>query len=161
MQEAEAQGLAPLRYDVFQNEPVGTLLGLLLGGTPAGVNIDYGTLSDEAPELSSDRRYRGANVVWLRDVRCGEGGIQETLVFDPLADGRRANVPKGPQWWPWSVVEAAVVIAAQEDGAWIGGAVGPPIASPGSSASVSFEARSSPRADLDCFDTGDVATVVR
>ena len=75
VQEAEAQGLAPLRYDVFQNEPVGTLLGLLLGGTPAGVNIDYGTLSDEAPELSSDRRYRGANVVWLRDVRCGEGGI--------------------------------------------------------------------------------------
>jgi hypothetical protein len=59
--------------------------------------IPYDALNRIAPELSGqrdlDRQHAGA----LYGLRPGADGALETTVLDPLYDGRRGNIPDGPQ----------------------------------------------------------------
>ena len=123
---ARSLGLVPPRYRAVERGKVSDLWDLLIEGRPASVIIDYGQVGDQR----GDSSYDGFHVVWLRWARERDDGTKEVCVYDPLADGRSAEVPDGPQWWPWQVVESAVS-AVSGPGLWDGGRVEAPASGAG------------------------------
>jgi len=83
---------------------------LVRSGVGAIANIDYSPL----PEcLEADKSFEDLHSVyvneWAANVNlCTGGSGPGFLTWDPLADGRRAGIPKGPNWWPESVLFAAL-----------------------------------------------------
>ena len=86
------------RYDV----PWATFQSLIISGRGAATSIRYsvihGTKYDACPT------FYGGHDIYVNERRASDGAY---LVSDPLADGRRAGIPKGPQWWPGSLLKAA------------------------------------------------------
>jgi hypothetical protein len=85
------------------------------------LSIDYGVVNEKKPNLSGDRNFNGGHSVIFGNTRTnGETGNLEVKCFDSLYDGRRSEIPNGPQWWPmWLAKEAAAGFAG--NGKWTGG----------------------------------------
>jgi hypothetical protein len=87
-----------VRYGI----PWASFQSLIISGRGAIVQISYsvihGTKYDACPT------FRGNHGIYVNERRASDGAF---LVYDPLADGRRAGIPKGPQWWPASLLKAA------------------------------------------------------
>ena len=69
------------------------------------VQMSYAVLNELRPALSGDRRFQGMHSIGVVGHRVREGEVQ-WRVYDSLADGRRAGIAKGPDWWPRWLVEA-------------------------------------------------------
>jgi hypothetical protein len=78
--------------------------------------INYGWVNDNVPRLSGDKAFRGTHCVGLLGIRDDDTVGWQIKVFDPLYDGRRAGIPKGPQWWSTTDLKkaAAAVTGAKE-----------------------------------------------
>lgn len=93
---------------VRYNVPWTTFRSMIISGRGAAVSIRYSVISPTKFDASPG--FTGGHDVYVNERRSSDGAF---LVYDPLADGRRAGIPKGPQWWPASLLRAAA-------GAWSG-----------------------------------------
>lgn len=72
--------------------------------------VDYGTLNRLEPAKSGDTGFAGAHAIGVFGYQSKEqtaDGSVKFRVFDPLCDGRRPDVPKGPTWWKASTLRDA------------------------------------------------------
>lgn len=64
-----------------------------------------GNTSGLPKRLQSGGSVPANHAVWVNEVRGGnDAAPAEALVYDPAADGRRAEIDKGPTWWAWDDV---------------------------------------------------------
>lgn len=87
-----------VRYDV----PWTTFRSFIIAGRGAVVQIDYGVIAPTKYDASPG--FTGNHAVYVNERRSSDGAY---LVYDPLADGRRKGIPKGPQWWPATLLQKA------------------------------------------------------
>jgi hypothetical protein len=87
-----------VRYDV----PWTTFRSLIIAGRGAVLQIDYGVIAPTRFDASPG--FTGNHAIYVNERRSSDGAF---LVYDPLADGRRSGIPKGPQWWPASLLQRA------------------------------------------------------
>lgn len=86
-----------LRYNI----PFNSFASLIISGRGAVVPIRYAVIAPTKFDASPG--FTGNHGVFVNE-RNPAGYF---LVYDPLADGRRAGIPKGPQWWPGTLLRAA------------------------------------------------------
>jgi len=99
------------RYDV----PWSTFLDGLVSGRGAVVTILYSVV--HGTPFDACRTFDGRHAIYVNERRWNATlGRYEALVFDPLADGRYSWIPKGPQWWPMSLLEKAMLASYTTDG---------------------------------------------
>jgi hypothetical protein len=89
-------GIAPLRYPSRNRGPISQVKQWLADGHVVAVYGKYGAVIDGWRPLAGSKTYRGGHGL--------ENG--QTLDFDPLYDGRRDNIPKGPTLVPFDMIEA-------------------------------------------------------
>lgn len=89
-----------VRYGV----PWSTFRSLIISGRGAVLQIDYGVVSPTRFDASPG--FTGLHAVYVNERRSSDGAF---LVYDPLADGRRKGIPRGPQWWPADLVRRAAL----------------------------------------------------
>lgn len=66
-------------------------------------SVAHGTPYDANPNFS------GNHDIYVNEGRFNAAlGREEMLVYDPLANGRFAGCPNGPQWWPLSLIQKGV-----------------------------------------------------
>lgn len=87
-----------VRYGV----PWATFVSLVISGRGACLQIRYSVIAPTKYDASPG--FTENHLVFVNERRSSDGAF---LVYDPLADGRRAGIPKGPQWWPASLLRAA------------------------------------------------------
>jgi len=87
-----------IRYNV----PWSTFQSLIISGRGAVVSIQYVIIAPTKFDASPG--FTGGHAIYVNERRASDGAY---LVYDPLADGRRAGIPKGPQWWPASLLRKA------------------------------------------------------
>jgi len=87
-----------VRYGV----PWATFQSLIISGRGAILQIRYSVIAPTKYDASPG--FTGNHAVYVNERRASDGAL---LVYDPLADHRRAGIPQGPQWWPASLVKAA------------------------------------------------------
>lgn len=72
--------------------------------------VDYGVLNEREPAKSGDKGFDGAHAIgvfgYTPQSETSDGTVKYR-VFDPLCDGRRAEVPKGPTFWKASTLKDA------------------------------------------------------
>jgi hypothetical protein len=90
-----------VNMDVRYGVPWTTFRSAIISGRGAVVQILY---SKVPARFDGSPGFGGNHAVFVNERRSSDGAY---LVYDPLADGRRAGIPKGPQWWPASVLQAA------------------------------------------------------
>ena len=76
-----------------------------------GCIVDYGVVNDMVPGKTGDKGFNGNHFVGVFGfVPAEESGSGDPMVkvFDPLCDGRRSDIPKGPVWWPMYVLREAM-----------------------------------------------------
>lgn len=88
------RGREPMSYVVR------TLMSEVRGAVAAGravqICLDYGKFND-LPGRTGDPNFRLGHSVLVRGQRRRNGVVQWKL-YDPLDDGRRAEIPRGPRW---------------------------------------------------------------
>lgn len=84
------------------NVPWATFRSLITSGRGAVVAIQYSALSYAR---KGDKNFTGGHSVYVNERRTSDG---KYLVYDPLADGRRSGIPKGPQWWSATELQKAM-----------------------------------------------------
>jgi hypothetical protein len=89
-----------LRYQV----PWATFRSLIISGRGAVVPIRYSVIAPTRFDASPG--FVGNHGIYVNERRASDGAY---LVGDPLADGRRAGIPKGFQWWPGALLQAAAM----------------------------------------------------
>lgn len=82
--------------------PWSSFISLLLAGHGAVVSISYAVIAPTVFDGSPG--FTGRHSIYVNEVRTSDGAF---LVYDPLADHRRAGIPQGPQWWPGHLLKAA------------------------------------------------------
>jgi len=87
--------------DVRYGVPWTTFRSLIISGRGAVLQIRYSMVPSR---FDGSPGFTGNHAVFVNERRSSDGAY---LVYDPLADGRRSGIPKGPQWWPASVLQAA------------------------------------------------------
>ncbi len=87
-----------VRYGV----PWATYQSLVISGRGALTQISYSVIAPT--KFDGSPGFTGAHAVYVNERRSTDGAF---LVYDPLADGRRAGIPQGPNWWPASLLRAA------------------------------------------------------
>jgi hypothetical protein len=87
-----------IRYNV----PWATFQSLIVSGRGAVVSIRYSVIAPTKYDGSPG--FTGNHAIYVNERRASDGAY---LVYDPLADHRRAGIPQGPQWWPGSLLKAA------------------------------------------------------
>jgi len=87
-----------IRYNI----PWASFQSLIISGRGAVVSIRYSVIAPTKYDASPG--FTGNHAIYVNERRASDGAY---LVYDPLADGRRAGIPKGPQWWPASLLKAA------------------------------------------------------
>lgn len=86
------------RYKV----PWDTFRSLIVSGRGAVVCISYSVISGTSVDGSPG--FTGNHAIYVNERRDSDGAY---FVYDPLADGRRTGIPKGPQWWSGSLLKRA------------------------------------------------------
>ena len=96
-------GRKPLRY--FIKSRVSDVAAAVKAGKFVQLCIDYGKFNDLMSK-TGDPAFRGGHSVGVLGQRTKNGTVQ-WLLFDPLDDKRRSNIPQGPRWVPkWKLVRA-------------------------------------------------------
>lgn len=127
----------------------------LIDGKMVGLAIHYGTWDRIAPRKSGSETFKGLHAVPLK----GLDDRGRTKDFDPLFDGRRAGIPRGPVMVPLEKMEQAAracgkAVAGSDRAIYgylmeravkIGGGVGPMPDPPDPEEAITF---ASMRADL-------------
>lgn len=89
-------------YDGADGQTWANVVAALKAGRPVSASIVYG----EVPlALRGDKDFTGTHQVYLNEVRSLDGAV---LTYDPLCDGRKAGIPKMPNWWSAAVVSDAM-----------------------------------------------------
>jgi len=88
--------------DVRYGVPWTTFRSLIISGRGAVVQISYSVIAPTKYDASPG--FYGNHGIYVNERRASDGAY---LVYDPMADGRRAGIPKGPQWWPASLLQRA------------------------------------------------------
>jgi len=96
------QHLYGVNMNVRYNVPMGTFRSMIISGRGAVVSIWYGVIAPTKYDASPG--FTQGHAIYVNERRSSDGAY---LVYDPLADGRRAGIPKGPQWWPASLLQRA------------------------------------------------------
>lgn len=94
-------GIQPLKIGRWNHGPWTTVEEWLRAGHFVAVYGKYGAVIDGWRPLAGSKTYRGGHAIGIFGI---EGG--QTLSFDPLYDGRRPNIPKGPTMVPLGMVRA-------------------------------------------------------
>jgi hypothetical protein len=89
--------------DIRYQLPFRKFKSLIRSGRGAVVPIQYSVISGTRFDASPG--FRGGHSVYVNERR-SDGKF---LVYDPLADGRRSGIPKGPQWWPATLLKRAAM----------------------------------------------------
>ena len=76
---------------VRYNIPWNSFRSLIISGRGAAVSIKYSVISPTKFDASPN--FRGNHGVFVNEYRASDGAY---LVYDPLADHRRAGIPQGP-----------------------------------------------------------------
>jgi hypothetical protein len=74
------------------------------------VFVDYGVVNDREPDKTGDKDFGGSHAVSVFGYKSKaetDAGVPKVKVFDPLCDGRRSDIPKGPVWWQMSTLRDA------------------------------------------------------
>jgi len=87
---------------VRYNVPWTTFASMIISGRGAVVPIRYSVIAPT--RFDGSPGFTGNHGIFVNERRATDGAY---LVYDPLADGRRAGIPRGPQWWPGSLLKAA------------------------------------------------------
>ena len=87
---------------VRYNIPMATFRSLIISGRGAVVPIWYGVIAPTKYDASPG--FTGGHGIYVNERRASDGAY---LVYDPLANHRRAGIPQGPQWWPASLLQKA------------------------------------------------------
>lgn len=87
-------------------EPWAAVEKALEDGFAVGLQYDYGYINAHARGQSGSPTFDGFHVALIVRKRAS-GGRTSFLVYDGLYDGRRADIPKGPQWVPGWVLKRA------------------------------------------------------
>jgi hypothetical protein len=77
----------------------------------------YGVVADRNRRLWSSTMFRGYHAMFQMRFRT-RTDIDQSLVYDPLADGRTVGgktMAKGPKWWNWSLVKQSLAGYAGPD----------------------------------------------
>ncbi len=72
--------------------------------------VDYGMLNAREPGKSGDPGFQGLHAVGVFGYKPSsetEDGSVKFRIWDPLCDGRKASIPKGPTWWKASTLRDA------------------------------------------------------
>ncbi len=88
--------------DVRYYVPWSTFRSFIIAGRGAVVQIRYSVIAPTKFDASPG--FTGNHAIFVNERRSSDGAY---LVYDPLADGRRRGIPKGPQWWPASLLQRA------------------------------------------------------
>jgi len=91
-----------VNMDVRYGIPWSSFQSLIISGRGAVVQILYRVIAPT--RLDGSPGFTGNHAIYVNERRASDGAY---LVYDPLADGRRPGIPKGPQWWPASLLKAA------------------------------------------------------
>lgn len=87
-----------IRYNI----PWASFRSLIISGRGAVVPIWYAVIAPTRFDASPG--FTRGHGVFVNERRATDGAY---LVYDPLADGRRAGIPRGPQWWPGDLLRRA------------------------------------------------------
>lgn len=102
-------GRSPLRY--YRRRKVAGVRKAVRAGFPVQLGIDYGAFNRLQRKRTGDPNFSGGHSVLVYGQRDGKRGVEWQL-FDPLDDGRRAGIPRGPRWVPRKhLIKAAVALA--------------------------------------------------
>ncbi|HET9757679.1 MAG TPA: hypothetical protein VFP66_14325 [Candidatus Limnocylindrales bacterium] len=69
-----------------------------------GVTLSGSSIATRGTRFQASETFDGNHQWALTDIRTGDGGRREILVFDPLADGRRRGIAISPMWIPAAIV---------------------------------------------------------
>jgi hypothetical protein len=117
-------GREPLKYHRKLGQPWKVLQDALDTGTKVvNVQIDYDVVNSKWPSKSGDKNYTGDHSITLFGRRQTKTGMWELRSYDPLYDGRKAGVPKGPQWLPEWVIKMAAEKFAEDKDVFVGGVI--------------------------------------
>lgn len=86
-----------IRYNI----PWASFRSLIISGRGAVVSIWYGVVP---PKYDGSPGFNGGHAIFVNERRASDGAY---LVYDPLYDGRRPGIPRGPQWWPGDLLRRA------------------------------------------------------
>lgn len=102
-------GRQALRY--YRKRTVAAIRKAARRGAVVHLAIHYGRWNQIRGRKTGDPNFGGAHSIAILDQRTLGHGI-EWLVEDPLEDGRRKGIPRGPTWYRRSeVIGAAVALA--------------------------------------------------
>jgi hypothetical protein len=82
--------------------PWGSFVSMVISGRGAVVAIVYSVIAPT--QFNASPGFIGRHSVYVNEYRASDGAF---LVYDPLADHRRASIPQGPQWWPGHLLKVA------------------------------------------------------
>lgn len=94
-------GIEPIKIGPSNRGPWSTVEAWLQAGHFVAVYGNNGAIIDGWRPLAGSKTYRGGHAIWCYGI---EGG--QTLDGDPLYDGRRSNIPRGPTMVPLEMVKA-------------------------------------------------------
>ena len=100
--DVAVQHLYLVNMAVRYNVPWSSFRSMIISGRGAVVPIKYSVIAPTKYDASPG--FTGGHAVYVNERRSSDGRF---LVYDPLADGRRRGIPKGPQWWPASLLQRA------------------------------------------------------
>ena len=69
----------------------------LTKGRWVNLAISYAWINDNAPVISGDSLFRGDHMIGMVGIAMDKRARYWTTEYDPLHDGRRAGIPKGPK----------------------------------------------------------------
>jgi len=100
--DSACQYLYSVDMAVRYNVPWATFRSLLISGRGAVVSIKYSVIAPTKYDGSPG--FYGNHAIFVNEYRASDN---KYLVYDPLADGRRTGIPKGPNWWPAKLLRDA------------------------------------------------------
>lgn len=109
---ALAAGIRPSPTLIVSNISFPALLEYLRAGRGAVLAIQYRIVRDSWPAYRGSTTFGGSHTIYVNEARANG----DCFVYDPLADGRRTGIAKGPQWWPVSLVRAVAQDVRDENG---------------------------------------------
>lgn len=90
--------IKPLKCERFSGDgDWSKFVAHLKNGHGAALAVQYGTYTDLMPTKSGSSAFRGNHAIFFLGTREKRGDLQ-FLAWDPLLDGRRVGIPKGPVW---------------------------------------------------------------
>lgn len=112
-----------LRYARKVNAAWDLAVQALRDGKGLHLCVAYGVINDRQPSRSGDRAFRGGHSIYVQELRRTRTGQRIVLSFDSLYDGRRREIPDGPQWVRLGVLGDACEAFAGHRGRFWGGIV--------------------------------------